>query len=119
MNGHNYIALSKAYGGDGIRLDDSIEAEAVVLKAMAAEGLFIIHICADPNVKADMAAFKDNSLTVMNSGSCLHLDAARWRTRLIAIFLREMLAAYVKIRSLLMIRIRIGIYTTFYDVMPY
>jgi hypothetical protein len=44
------------------------EAEAVVLKAMAAEGLFIIHVCVDPNVKADMAAFKDNSLTVMNSG---------------------------------------------------
>jgi thiamine pyrophosphate-dependent acetolactate synthase large subunit-like protein len=68
MIGPDYVALSKAYGGDGIRLDDSTKAEEVVLNAMTAEGLFIVHVCVDPNVKADMATFKDNSLTVMNSG---------------------------------------------------
>lgn len=68
LTGPDYVVLSKAYGGDGIRLDDSADAEAVVLNAMTAEGLFVIHVCVDPNVKADMAAFKDNSLTLMNSG---------------------------------------------------
>lgn len=68
MIGPDYVALAKAYGGDGIRLDKSTDAEEVVQKAMSADGLFMIHVCVDPEVKADMAAFKDNSLTVMNSG---------------------------------------------------
>ena len=68
MIGPDYVALSKAYGGDGIRLDKTTNAEKAIESAMCAEGLFIVHVCVDPKVKADMASFKDNSLAVMNSG---------------------------------------------------
>lgn len=68
MIGPDYVALAKAYGGDGTRLSKSSEAEDVVRMALAAEGLFILHVIVDPNVKADMASFHDNSITVMNSG---------------------------------------------------
>lgn len=68
MGGPDYVALVKAYGGDGVRLDKTADAEEVVQKAMAAEGLYLIHVLVDPEVKADMASFKDNSLEVMSSG---------------------------------------------------
>jgi len=68
MMGPDYVALAKAYGGDGVRLDSSADAEKVMKHAMEAEGLFLIHVIVDPEVKADMAAFHDNSLKVMNSG---------------------------------------------------
>lgn len=68
MKGPDYVALAKAYGGDGARLDDSSKVREVLQKALAAEGLFIIHALTDPEVKADMAAFKDKALAVMNSG---------------------------------------------------
>lgn len=64
----DYIKLAEAYNGNGVRLASSDDAEKVVAQALAAEGLFIIHVLVDPTVKADMAAFKDNSLHVMNSG---------------------------------------------------
>lgn len=66
--GPDYVELAKAYGGNGVRLNATSEAAEVVSQAMAAEGLFIVHVWVDPNVKADMASFKDNSLHVMNSG---------------------------------------------------
>jgi thiamine pyrophosphate-dependent acetolactate synthase large subunit-like protein len=66
--GPDYVALAKAYGGDGVRLDDSSKAAEVVKKALVADGLYVIHVIVDPTVKADMATFKDNSLAVMNSG---------------------------------------------------
>lgn len=66
--GPDYVALAKAYGGDGVRLDCSANADAVVRQALSSEGLFLIHVMVDPEVKADMAAFRDNSLEVMNSG---------------------------------------------------
>lgn len=66
--GPDYVALAKAYGGDGVLLDRSEDAEEVVRKALATEGLFLIHVLVDPALKADMAAFKDTSLSVMNSG---------------------------------------------------
>ena len=68
FEGPDYVALAKAYGGDGIRLNSTEDATDAVEKALAAEGLFIVHVWVDPEVKADMAAFKDNSLEVMNSG---------------------------------------------------
>lgn len=66
--GPDYVALAKAYGGDGVRLDCSEDADAVVRQALSSEGLFMIHVMVDPAVKADMAKFHDNSLEVMNSG---------------------------------------------------
>lgn len=66
--GPDYVALAKAYGGDGIRLDKSSDAEQVVRMALAAEGLFLIHAIVDPTLKADMATFSDNSINLMNSG---------------------------------------------------
>jgi thiamine pyrophosphate-dependent acetolactate synthase large subunit-like protein len=68
FEGPDYVTLAKAYGGDGARLSSTEDATDVVTKALAAEGLFIVHVWVDPQVKADMAAFKDNSLQVMNSG---------------------------------------------------
>lgn len=66
--GPDYVALAKAYGGDGIRLDNANQVEPILEKAMATEGLFIIHVMVDPDVKADMATFRDKSANVMNSG---------------------------------------------------
>lgn len=68
MLGPDYVALARAYGGDGIRLDKSSDAKQVVCKALAVEGLFLIHVIVDPSLKADMATFKDNSIELMNSG---------------------------------------------------
>jgi thiamine pyrophosphate-dependent acetolactate synthase large subunit-like protein len=68
ISGPDYVALAKSYGGDGVRLDKSSDADEVVRKAMAAEGLFMLHVLVDPSVKADMASFHDNSIQVMNSG---------------------------------------------------
>jgi hypothetical protein len=36
--------------------------------ALEKEGLFLIHVIVDPNLKADMATFTDNSIALMNSG---------------------------------------------------
>jgi len=66
--GPDYVALAKAYGGDGIRLDKSSDAERVVRQALAANGLFLIHVIVDPELKADMVSFNDNSIQLMNSG---------------------------------------------------
>lgn len=68
--GPDYVALGKAFGGDGAVLDDSCSAPEAVKKAMEADGLFILHVVVDPEVKADMATFKDkdNALAVVNSG---------------------------------------------------
>jgi acetolactate synthase I/II/III large subunit len=66
--GPDYVALAKAYGGIGMVLDDDRQAMTVVREALSKEGLYVIHVKVDPHVKAEMASFKDNSLTVMNSG---------------------------------------------------
>lgn len=68
MIGPDYVALSKAYGGDGVRLDDPSQIEEVLKHGLSAEGLFVIHVILDPELKADMASFKDKALAVMNSG---------------------------------------------------
>lgn len=66
--GPDYVALAKAYGGDGIRLDKSCDADKVVRMALEKEGLFLIHVLVDPKLKADMATFSDKSISLMNSG---------------------------------------------------
>eukprot|EP00544_Gedaniella_sp_CCMP2646_P006832 CAMPEP_0202498330 /NCGR_PEP_ID=MMETSP1361-20130828/25672_1 /ASSEMBLY_ACC=CAM_ASM_000849 /TAXON_ID=210615 /ORGANISM="Staurosira complex sp., Strain CCMP2646" /LENGTH=592 /DNA_ID=CAMNT_0049130183 /DNA_START=171 /DNA_END=1949 /DNA_ORIENTATION=+ len=66
--GPDYVALAKAYGGDGVRLDKSCDAEQVVKMALEKEGLFLIHVIVDPNLQADMATVTDNSIALMNSG---------------------------------------------------
>lgn len=68
LKGPDYVELAKAYGGDGVRLDNAADARSAVKQGMEAEGLFVIHVIVDPEVKADMATFKDKSLAVMNSG---------------------------------------------------
>jgi len=66
--GPDYVMLSKAYGGDGIRLDSNANIDDALEQALNAEGLFLIHVIMDPELKADMVAFQDNSMEVMNSG---------------------------------------------------
>lgn len=66
--GPDYVALARAYGGDGILLDSDDRAEAVVKEALEKEGLYLIHVAVNPSLKADMASFKDTTLEVINSG---------------------------------------------------
>ena len=68
MMGPDYVALVKAYGGNGVRLDRDEDAHSIVKEALQQDGLYLIHVVVDPDVKADMATFQDNSLKVMNSG---------------------------------------------------
>ena len=70
LTGPDYVALAKAYGGDGVRLDKSDDADKIVKQALdsSTEGLFLVHVLVDPKVKADMTTFHDTSLEVMNSG---------------------------------------------------
>lgn len=68
MVGPDYVALSKAYGGEGARLDDPSKTTEILKQALATEGLYMIHVILDPEVKADMATFKDKALAVMSSG---------------------------------------------------
>ena len=44
------------------------EVAACVATAMAATGLFILHVFIDPELKADMAKFTDESIALMESG---------------------------------------------------
>ena len=39
-----------------------------VATAMAATGLFVLHVMIDPELKADMAKFTDESIALMESG---------------------------------------------------
>jgi len=64
----DFVALAKAYGGDGARLESPEQLTETMEKAFASPGLFLIHALVDPTVKADMASFKDNSIKMMASG---------------------------------------------------
>ena len=67
IDGPDCVALSKAYGGDGVRVEKAGELPAAIDAAVASpSGLFILHILIDPLLKADMAAFIDKA--AMNSG---------------------------------------------------
>ena len=67
IDGPDCVALSKAYGGDGIRVEKAGELPAAIDAAVAStSGLFIMHVLIDPLLKADMAAFIDKA--AMNSG---------------------------------------------------
>jgi len=69
LAGPDFLALAKAYGGDGRLVEKADELPAAVAAAVAAPpGLFLLHVRIDPELKADMATFKDNSSTAMNSG---------------------------------------------------
>ena len=68
VKGPDYVMLSQAYGGQGVKLDDATKTKEVLQAALSADGLFLIHVIVHPTCRADMAAFKDKSLAVMNSG---------------------------------------------------
>lgn len=70
MKGPDYVALAKAYGGDGILLEKTEDAEKIVRQALDSntEGLFLVHVLVDPKLKADMASFHDTSIEIMKSG---------------------------------------------------
>jgi|Transcript_95881 hypothetical protein len=61
-------------GGDGVRVGDGKgpledgEVARGVATAMAATGLFVLHVMIDPELKADMAKFTDESIALMESG---------------------------------------------------
>jgi hypothetical protein len=62
------VALGKAYGGTWIRSDKSSDAEEVVRQVLCSEGLFMIHLIENAEVKAHMTTFSDNSIKLMNTG---------------------------------------------------
>mmetsp|Transcript_67957 Transcript_67957/g.189829 ORF Transcript_67957/g.189829 Transcript_67957/m.189829 type:complete len:748 (+) Transcript_67957:66-2309(+) len=64
----DFVALAKAYGGDGARLERPDQLQEVMDRAFAYTGLFLIHALVDPTIKADMANFQDNSIKMMASG---------------------------------------------------
>jgi len=64
----DFVALAKAYGGDGALLSDPVKLPMVMDRAFASDGLFLIHALVDHNVKADMSTFHDSSTQMMNSG---------------------------------------------------
>mmetsp|Transcript_95882 Transcript_95882/g.273387 ORF Transcript_95882/g.273387 Transcript_95882/m.273387 type:complete len:118 (+) Transcript_95882:198-551(+) len=74
LEGPDFVALAKAYGGDGVRVGDGKgpledgEVARGVATAMAATGLFVLHVMIDPELKADMAKFTDESIALMESG---------------------------------------------------
>jgi acetolactate synthase-1/2/3 large subunit len=64
----DFVALAKAYGGDGVTLSDYSKLDEVMKTAFASTGLFVIHALTDPTIKADMAVVHDTSIKMMNSG---------------------------------------------------
>ena len=67
IDGPDCVALAKAYGGDGVRVEKAGELPAAIDRAVAStSGLFLLHVLIDPLLKADMAAFIDKA--AMNSG---------------------------------------------------
>jgi len=67
IDGPDCVALAKAYGGDGIRVEKAGELPAAIDAAVASSsGLFLLHVLIDPLLKADMAAFIDKA--AMNCG---------------------------------------------------
>lgn len=64
----DFVALAKAYGGDGALLSNPEDLPEVMTKAFASTGLYVIHALTDQKLKADMSTFQDNSITMMNSG---------------------------------------------------
>jgi thiamine pyrophosphate-dependent acetolactate synthase large subunit-like protein len=64
----DFVALAKAYGGDGTTLRHRAQLESAMAYAFSSTGLFVLHVLTDPTVKADMTNFKDNSIKMMNSG---------------------------------------------------
>ena len=66
LHGPNFAGLAENYGGKGYRLND---AESIGQHFRDAdEGLTILHVPIDPQIKADMATFKDGAVKMMNSG---------------------------------------------------
>ena len=69
LAGPDFVALAKAYGGDGRRLDAAADLNAAIAAAVEAPpGLYVLHVVIDPELKADMATFHDSSVSVMDSG---------------------------------------------------
>ena len=63
LQGPDYVALAKAYGGNGVLVSENNErlVQTIVRDTMQQEGLFLIHVKVDRHVKADMANFKLSS----------------------------------------------------------
>jgi len=59
----DFVALVRAYGGDGVHVTDESGAEAAVKQAWARKepGVFIIEVRTDPALKAEYAKMKDVS----------------------------------------------------------
>eukprot|EP00929_Paragymnodinium_shiwhaense_P105125 TRINITY_DN7004_c0_g1_i2.p1 TRINITY_DN7004_c0_g1~~TRINITY_DN7004_c0_g1_i2.p1 ORF type:complete len:641 (-),score=116.34 TRINITY_DN7004_c0_g1_i2:140-2062(-) len=64
----DFVAMAKAYGGDGALLNTPKDVHEVMDSAFASKGLFVVHVLVDPLIKADMANIKDNSIEMMASG---------------------------------------------------
>ena len=61
LTGCDWVALSKAYGGDGLVLDDDANVQAALTTGMKSSGLFILAVRCDPNLKAGMAKLSEEA----------------------------------------------------------
>jgi len=63
----DFVALARAYGGDGVRVTSADEADAAVDAAWAykggddGRGVFVVEVHTDPELKAEYAKMKDAS----------------------------------------------------------
>ena len=58
LSGPDYVALAKAYGGEGVFISDNQQVESSLAEMSQTKGLTLMHIQVDPHVRADMANFK-------------------------------------------------------------
>eukprot|EP00808_Paulinella_micropora_P027044 g50265.t1 len=57
--GPDYVQLALAYGGSGLCINKTSEAEGVLKEALSNQGLTIVHVKTDPAIKADLSSFVD------------------------------------------------------------
>lgn len=55
----DYVALAKAYGADGMKVDKPSQASAAVDAAFKSKGVFVLEVSMDPTLRAEMAKMND------------------------------------------------------------
>lgn len=57
----DFVALARAYGGDGAHVTSAEEVEPALRRGFEAPGLFLIEVATDPELKAEYARMRDDS----------------------------------------------------------
>lgn len=66
----DFVALARAYGGDGVHVRCATEVEGALRAARAASGLFVLEVAVDPQLKAEVRLPR-------RACHCAHLAARR------------------------------------------